>query len=786
MTKKSVVLSCPKALRVTLTLLLVLMLAGGAALAVALARLWPQLPPLDRVLDYQPRQPLQVYTLDGVPITQFGEEHREFVPIERIPPLLRQAVLAVEDRRFERHPGVDLIGIARALRANLVGDGLRQGGSTITQQVARTFFLTPNRTLERKLREALLALQIEHRLDKARILELYMNQIYLGQRSYGFAAAARTYFGKPLQALTLAETAMLAGLPQNPSYANPVVNPARARARQRLVLQRMQQAGLIDAVARAEAEAEPLAIRLPLQAEVHAEHLAELVRRQVVARLGESVYTQGYRIYTTVTAAEQRAAHAALRRSLLEHERQQPWRGPEGHETLPEVAPAALGQAASQLLRDHADDEDLRVALVTATRADGLSARLASGEAVELGAEGVQRIHAALQPQAPDALAVRRGAVVRLERREIGGRLQWSVAQWPQVEGAFVALDTASGRVRALVGGFDPGRAGTDHATGARRPAGLMLRPFVLSAALASGVTPDARISDASLGSELTVTAAGPAASAPADPGIAPADLLRASHPRAALRLAQHLGAERLPGWLMRYGFDAGRMPADAAELLDGSATTTPLELARAWTVLARAGADPVTPVLIDRVTDATGVVIYRPPPLPPHDPDRPAVEPRNIFLLGTMLSGAGPTALPDSETAPPLRADLLGQGCSLAGSGDSWFAGVHSQVAAVAWIGPDGTAGPAALVPQPVAVVRAREIWSAYMAGVLAEVPVWPPQPPPGLVRQGETWRYSEQADGEAPRIGFAPPGPAALQTAAEPPALTAAPAAASAAPAL
>ncbi|MDE2564530.1 MAG: transglycosylase domain-containing protein, partial [Burkholderiales bacterium] len=391
---------------------LALGLALGLALAAAAAWYWRELPPLDKAIDYRPRQHMQVLTADGQVIAEFGAERRVFVPLAQIPMRLRQAVLSVEDADFYHHGAISWHGVARALVADLSG-GMPQGASTITQQVARTFFLSTERTPERKIKEALLAYQLEQRLSKDQILERYMNQIYLGEHAYGFGAAADVYFGKPLDALTVAESAMLAGLPQNPANANPLASPERARKRQLWVLWRMRVTGAIDEATYRKAVAERLVLKSPLFVDVNAQHVAEMARRAAVALLGDQAYTDGVRVVTTLRAADQRAAHAALRRAVMAHEATLPWRGPEDQLSLP-ADPAQAERAAAQALKGERDDADLRVAAVLAASPQRLVAELASGRIVRVTGPSLARVRAALMPDAPAALAIRRGAVVRL------------------------------------------------------------------------------------------------------------------------------------------------------------------------------------------------------------------------------------------------------------------------------------------------------------------------------------------------------------------------------------
>jgi penicillin-binding protein 1A len=740
--------------KIVFGLVLAIALTALLALGVVIAQLWPDLPPLDKVTHYEPQQPLVVYTADGVPIGQFGAERRQFVPIAEIPAMLQGAVLAIEDTRFEQHFGIDPLGIARALLANL-GGGMRQGASTITQQVARNFFLSPSKTLERKLKEALLALQIERQLSKAQILELYMNQIFLGQRAYGFAAAAQVYFGKPLSALSIAESAMLAGLPQNPSYANPVTNMARARARQALVLARMEKVGLITPEERTTALGEALAIRLPTHTEVHAEYLAEMVRQAVIARFGEAANTQGYKVYTTVRAAEQQAAYAALRRTVMDHERRQPWRGPEGHETLPFLRASELERAAAQALRDHQDDTDLRLAIVTETGPKGITAQFATGESVQLSGASLDRVRAALLPDAPEALAVRRGAVIRLEQRETG----WAVGQWPQVQAAFVALEPGSGRLQALVGGFDFTRSPFNRATQAWRQAGSSIKPFLYSAALEQGVMPDTLVNDAPLvaAGDATALAWQPRnADGKFDGPITVRQGLARSKNLVSLRLLQKIGLPSARDWMSRFGFDPARLPDDLTLAL-GSGTTTPLQLAQAYALLANGGRD-TTPVFIDRITNAQGMVVFQPPRLPPHEADSHTIPARNAFLVNSMLQDvtrAGGTAALAQRTLQ--RSDLYGKTGTTNDAVDAWFAGFHPSVVAVAWVGFDE---PHSLGEQASGSALALPIWIGFMEKALAGLPEIPAIVPDGVVRVGDDWRYGEWAQGgQVARIGIEPP---------------------------
>ena len=760
---------------------LTLLVLGALTLALAVAWALPQLPPLDRVLNYQPRQPLQVFTADGVEIAQFGNERRRFVPIRQMPDMLQQAVLAVEDSRFREHPGIDARGLARAVVANLTG-GLRQGASTITQQVARNFFLNSKLSAERKLKEALLAIRIERQLGKDQILALYLNQIYLGQRAYGFAAAADTYFGKPLAALSIAECAMLAGLPQNPAYANPITNPARATQRQRIVLQRMVAAGVITEAQREQARSEQLLLRHPLQQPLQAGHVAEMARAMVVERFGLQAYEQGLQVHTTLRAADQLAAHAALRRQVLAYDARQAWRGPEGHEDLPPESAPDIERAAALALRDHADDELLRLAIVRQIAGDALVVQLASGELARISGDGLRGVQGALSAGASPSLAIRRGSLLRVWQppgrpgSSSGVPPAWAVVQWPEVQAALVALDAGNGQIRALVGGFDFARQNFNHVTQAWRQPGSSLKPFLYSAALEHGVMPATLANDAPLESADGWDPQN--SDGRFDGAITVREGLVRSKNLVSIRLLRQIGLPAALQGLARFGFDAARQP-DNLTLALGAGSTTPLQLAQAYAVLANGGW-PVAPQLIQRITDARGQVLYEAPaPLAMTEANR-VLPARNAFVINSLLNDVTRVGTAAAAQARLGRSDLYGKTGTTQDAVDAWFAGFQggdgaSGLVAVAWMGFDQ---PASLGARESGGALALPIWIDYMAAALKGVAVADaPLPPEDVLDQGGDWVYREWAEGGAVRaIGLPPPAEVVPPGAASAPTATAA----------
>src|SRR6266404_508794 len=397
-----------------LALLAGLAVAAVLAVALVLALAYPNLPSLQALTEYQPKIPLRIYSAEGVLIGEFGEERRSVVSIEEVPDALKHAILAAEDERFYEHPGIDYVGVLRAAYANLVAGGRRQGASTITMQVARNFFLSSEKTLTRKLYEAMLAFKIEHSLSKDQILELYINQIYLGQRAYGFGAASQIYFGKALGQLSLGELAMLAGLPKAPSLYNPIANPQRAKQRQQYVLRRMTELGYITAAQYEEAFKAPLrAKREVSEYSVHAEYLAEMVRQALAEHYPEDVYTRGFRVYTTLRKADQEVAYEAVRRGVLDYDRRQGYRGPEG---FYELRPDAGEDEYDDALADHADSDDLLAAVVLSADAKQVEAGLRTGEKIVLTGEGLRFAARSLDAKTASQKRLRRGSIIRVQR----------------------------------------------------------------------------------------------------------------------------------------------------------------------------------------------------------------------------------------------------------------------------------------------------------------------------------------------------------------------------------
>jgi len=739
-----------------------LMIAGGlvASLlllaAIAAALIYPTLPDLSELTDYHPKLPLRVYTSDEVLMGEYGAERRDYLPLAQIPKRMQDALLSTEDANFYEHGAISYVGVLRAALNNLVGRHL-QGASTITQQLARDAYLTKHKgDYARKFVEVLLSYKIESELPKQKILEIYMNQIYLGQRAYGFSAAARAYFGKPLAALSIAESAMLAGLPQNPNFANPVVNFARATKRQHEVIARMLETGAITAAEADAARAEKLHIRSASDVRLHAEYAAEMVRQAIVAQYGDSSYARGLKVYTSVVSAEQDAAYRGLRRALMDLERRKAYRGPEGRVDLPGDADEE-DAAIAQALADHPDNDDLRAAVVTAASPTKVVASLQTGEELTITGDGLAGARNALSAKARDDVRIERGAIIRVQRgapTKAAPQGAWLITQAPEAEGAFVAMEPASGRVHALVGGFDFARNQFNHVTQAWRQPGSSFKPIVYSAALEQGLTPNTIVDDA----PITIGEWSPKNYEDTYDGPLPVHRgLALSKNVVTVRVLQWLGVEKARDWAAHFGVDASKQP-DNLTLALGSGSVTPLQMLGAYSVFANGGVRG-TPVLIQRVVDGDGKLLFEARPAAADESQR-AISPRNAFVMDTLLQEVARSGTAARSQATLHRPDLYGKTGTTNDSVDAWFCGFQPSLVGVAWIGYDQPRG---LGDRESGGGLALPVWIDYMSVALKNVPVQEIQPPDGVVADGEGWVFDEFAGSNGLRyIGDAPPAAA------------------------
>lgn len=710
-----------------LLVLLGLAVAATAIVALAAAMIYPKLPSLESLTDYRPKQPLRILTEDGALIAEFGEERRAVVRLSDVPVYLRNAILAAEDERFYQHGGVDTLGVLRAAWANIVSGRIREGASTITMQVARNFFLSAERTFTRKLNEAMLAIKIEHTLSKDEILELYINHIFLGQRAYGFAAAAQIYFGKPLKNISLAEAAMLAGLPKAPSAFNPVVNPPRARTRQLYVLGRMRTLGNISEVEYVAAREQRLRVRYsPQMFEADAPHLAELVRQRMHQKYGDQIYVSGMRVYTTLRKVDQKAALEAVRHGLLEFHRRRGYAGPEGQINLGDDA-EARDKAIDDALVERDEFSGFLPAVVLAVEKDRLRVRLRSGEDIDLGASELRFAQRHLARRMAADKRLQPGSIIRVAR--VNAEAPWQLTYLPQVEVGFVALSPDNGAVRAMVGGFNFSRSQFNHVTQAWRQAGSSFKPFVYSAALERGITPATVFEDAPI--EVDAAETGGVAWTPKnyDGSLEGPMTLRSALAKSknlvSIRVLQAIGVEAAHAHVAKFGFDMKRIPPYMTLAL-GAGEVTPLSLAAGYAVFANGGYR-VTPWHVLRVTDKDGRVLEN---FAPTAAVR-VLDPRNAFLTTNLMQDVVRRGTATAALALG-RSDIAGKTGTTNDHHDAWFAGFQPTRVAVAWM---GYARPRPLGAGETGGGTALPIWVRYMGSVLRDTPDTPFVMPAGML---------------------------------------------------
>jgi penicillin-binding protein 1A len=732
---------------IILALVLVLLMVGGVV-GYIVFRVLPNVPALDAVTDYRPKIPLRIYTADKVLIGEFGEEHRDFVPIQKIPDLMKKSLLAIEDARFYEHGAIDFQRGLGAVYSNLRHGFGAGGGSTITMQVARNFFLSREKHIGRKVNEIALAYKIEAALSKDEILELYMNQIYLGQRAYGFSSAARSYFNKSLDQLSVAEMAMLAGLPQNPSRHNPVANPKRARERQHAVLKRMRELDYISEAQYQKALAEPLRVNTRGQEfDSHAEYVAEAARQAVYSQFKEEAYTKGIRVYTTILKAEQEAAYNSVRRNVLAYDQRHGYRGPEGRIELPDD-PVEREDAISDALGKRPPSDGLIPAVVLAASPKSVRVETIDGDDVTITGAGLKFAAGALSSSAKEERRISSGAIVRVAKDAKGN---WAITQVPQVAAAFVAIDAHTGAYHALVGGFDYNLQKFNHVTQAWRQPGSSIKPFIYSASLDKGYSPGTRILDAPL--DMPGENAGATWSPQNDDGKwdGPITMRRAlaeSKNVVSVRLLRAISVPYAHDYLGKFGFDAARQPANYTLAL-GTGAVTPLQMAGAYAVFANGGYR-IQPYLIARVEDADGKVIAEAKPPAALQEEQRVLDARNAYITDTMLRDVTRYGTGAAATKELGRSDIAGKTGTTSDAVDGWFSGYGGNVVAVAWMGYDD---PKSLGGREFGATLALPIWIDYMRVALAKRPQGERAQPEGIVRENDDWVYAEFA--ESPTFG-------------------------------
>ena len=724
-----------------------LAVAGGLGLllviAVALSVAYPNLPDISDLSNYRPKLPMRVFSADGVLIGEFGEERRSLTPIKDIPQVMKDAVLAIEDARFFQHGGVDYLGVIRAGLAN-VGRSKSQGASTITMQVARNAYLSAEKSYTRKIYEILLTFKLEHMLTKDQILEIYMNQIFLGQRAYGFAAASETYFGKPLKDISIAEAAMLAGLPKAPSANNPINNLQRARSRQLYILDRMEENNFITSTQAAAAKKEELKIRRGgNDGRVHAEFVAETARQLVFNQYGDETYTRGLNVYTTLSSVDQSAAYKSLRKGIMDFERRQIYRGPEKFLTLPDD-PKEAEDVIDDALVDSPDNGDVMSAVVLDAGPKKITAVRQNGESVVITGDGLKPAQSGLGDKAPANIRLRRGALIRVAKTD---KNTWEITQLPEVEGAFVALDPRDGAIRALVGGFDFGKNKYNHVTQAWRQPGSSFKPFIYSAALEKGFTPATIINDAPLFFDSGVTGGQPWEPKNYDGTFeGPMSMrtaLKKSKNMISIRILQAVGTQNAQDWIGRFGFEADKHPAYLTMAL-GAGSVTPMQMATAYSVFGNGGYR-INPYLITKITDQQGRTLVE-TPTPVREESTRAIEPRNAFIMSSLLQEVTRSGTAARAQAMLKRPDLYGKTGTTNDSIDTWFVGYQPTLTAAVWMGYDK---PKKLGDRETGGGLSLPIWINFMETALKSTPVVDLPVPAGVVNIDGEWFYEEYARG-------------------------------------
>lgn len=698
-------------------------------LILTVSIIYPSLPSLDALTDYRPKLPLRIYSVEGDLIGEYGEERRAFVSINRVPKVMTNAIMAIEDRRFYSHNGIDTTGILRAIRNNVTGRS-HEGASTITMQVAKNFFSKPDepRTIWTKIKEALLAIKIENSIKKDKILELYINQIYLGQRSYGFSAASQVYFAKELSQLNLAEAALLAGLPKAPSKYNPYVHPEYAITRQKEVLRDMRRYGFIKDAEYQHAINTKLKFKSAKKTQsLSTEYVAEIVRNSLYQRFGEAIYYSGFKVYTTIRMQNQLAANQAVSKGIIDYEHRHGYRGPEQHIDL--SSHEVTTQSIKGLLDTLEIYNQFIPAIVVKAEPKALKVITKQGDLIELKDSAISFVQKHILNKKSPKTAITNGSVIRVT--QING--EWQVVQLPEVEASMMAINPLTGAVNALIGGFSYQRNKFNHVTQAKRQPGSSFKPFIYSAALEKGYTPASIFQDA----PLSFSAAETGSNSSWEPQnydekfSGPTRLRSAlvkSKNTVSIRVMSAIGARFAQNYVTKFGFNPKDHPPYLSTAL-GAGSTTIWQMAAAYSVFANSGYR-VHPYLIERVLDNRGNVIESVKPNS-HVSQTRVIDQRNAFIMTSMMQDV--IRMGTARPALSLgRNDLAGKTGTTNDQMDVWFAGYNPKEVAVAWMGYDK---PKSLGKDETGGRTALPIWINYMMKTLANSPSYKYLIPEGIL---------------------------------------------------
>ena len=740
-----------------------LALAGVGLALFVFALVYSQLPPIDTVVDYKPKVPMRVWTADGKLIAEFGEERRDFVTINEIPPLVKEALISAEDDGFYQHAGIEPKGFIRAALNNLATGRKSQGASTITMQVARNFFLSSERSYIRKLYEVAMAFKIEANLSKDEILQIYMNQIFLGNRAYGFAAAARTYYGKSLQQLTAGEAATLAGLPAAPSVYNPFASPKRAKMRRDYVLGRMRDLGYISEAEYQKEVNAPIQTRLTRVAEqvgtptrmnesLHAEYVAELVRTLMFDIFQQETYTRGLNVYTTINSEDQGYAYKALRSHLQSYDHSQGYRGPEAKVDISD--PKTREQNISNALQEALIATDMPAVVALEVSPTEVKVQMSHGKVISITGKGLDFVKRALQPKAKADIKIVPGSVLRLQSNKEG---YWEITQIPQAEAAFIATEYNTGAIKAMVGGYDFALNKFNHVTQAWRQPGSSFKPFIYSAAIEKGFSPQTVINDAPIVLDPSETGfkkwnpknfsgkfSGP---------IMMKDALKKSLNLVSIRILQAITPRYAVDFIQRFGFDSDKHPPHLSMAL-GAGSVTPWQMVEGFSVFANIGRR-TEPYLIAKVTDASGKVLMQSAAEAEKVAGVEALDPRNAYIMHQMLHGVATSGTAARATASLKRTDIAGKTGTSNDAFDVWFVGYAGDQCAAVWMGFDQ---PRSLGRRAQGAGLALPVWIDYMRDAIKNEPNVVRKAPPGVTEEGGNLYYTNRKDA-IPNLGLDQP---------------------------